>query len=147
MLFVLRSSSCCKDSPRTRRSTSVSNGRVSQSCFVILEGFNTPLPGRDPVLGRSRVPDLSRGFGVASAILCLAAAVRFRLVAPGLVALSEFVFLACLVADSGLVVDSGLVLGVARDVDEPSAAADSSFRCRLRDLAKVVPLDGFLGHA
>ncbi len=44
--------------------------------FAILEGFNIPLPGRDSVLRRSRVPDLSRGFGVASAILRLAAAVR-----------------------------------------------------------------------
>ncbi len=73
MLFVLCSSSCCKDNPRIRRSTSVSNGRVRQSCFVILERFNTPLPGRDPVLRRSRVSDLSRRFGVASAILRLAA--------------------------------------------------------------------------
>jgi hypothetical protein len=139
-LFVLHSSSCCKENPRILRSTSVSNGRVSQSCFVILVGFNTPLPGRDPVLGRSCVPDLSRRFGVASAILRLSAAVCSRLVVPGLVALLGFVVLACLVADSGH------VLGGASDAHVPSVAADSSFRCRLHDLVKAVSLDGYLGH-
>ncbi len=53
MLLVLRSSSCCNDIPRTRGSTSVSTGRVSQSCFVILQGFSIPLPDGDPVLATS----------------------------------------------------------------------------------------------
>jgi hypothetical protein len=141
VLFVLCNSSCRKDNPRIRRSTSVSNRRVRQSCFVILG------PGRDPVLGCSCVPDLSRRFGVASAILCVAAAVHTtRLVVPGLVALLGFVVLACLVADSGLVTDSGHVLGDARDADVSSVVADSSFCCRLHDFAKVGSLDGLLGH-
>ena len=145
MLFVLRSSSCCKDIPRTPRSTIVSTGRVSQSCFVILQGFSIPLPDRDPVLGhsRSRVLDVLRGFGVARSSLRLASAVRCLLVAPGLVVPFGL----------GLVADSGRVPWGALATRGCFLAApvgvDSSLRCRLRlrDLAKVVSLGGEPGPA
>ena len=106
---------------------------------------------------RSRVLDLSRGFVSARAILRLAVAVRCRLGTPGRVAPLGFVVPIGL----GLVADSGLVLGSLRavpgrflvalggscaDADVPSVDADSSLRCRLRDLAKVVSSDGILGH-
>ncbi len=150
MLFVLQSSSCCKDIPRIRRSTSVSTGSVSQSCLVVLEGFSSPRPGRDPVLVhiRSRVLDLFRGFVFACAILHLAVAVRCRLGTPGRVAPLGFVVLIGL----GLVADSGLVLwslravpgrflvalgGSCADADVPSVDADSSLRRCLRDADAV----------
>ena len=150
MLFVLPSSSCCNDIPRTRRSTSASTGRVSQSSFVILQGFSIPLPDRDPVLGHSRshVLDVLRGFGVARSSLRLASAAQtpkhvVLWLAPGLVVPFGF----------GLVADSGRVPWGALATRGCFLAAplgvDSSLRCRLRlrDLAKVVSLGGEPGPA